>query len=502
MKKNIIYYFTLLVFFSYHHNAIAQSQAQVQNKALVLNKATQKQLKEYESFFKENHKRHINDLVELIAIPTMSMKPENKPELKKAANLLKGMLDTIGMENAEVHFTNELPVVTASYTQNKSQPTILFYGHFDVQPVAKERWKSDPFSAEIRDERLYGRGATDDKGPIIALISAIEGLIKVDGKLPVNIKLLLDGGEEMGSPHLPIWLASNQEWLNDIDYGINVDAMMKDDNQGLMWKGLRGAADLEVTITSANTDLHSGIYGGVAPNAALAASKVIASLWNDDGSIAIKGFYNGLKQYSEKEREEIAAVVDPNQETEDLKKFGIEQWIGEKEYSFYERPWIRTSVDITGFKAGYIQGKASIIPHTAWFRMLARTGPDHDPKEVLEMLKKHVKDSLPWGLKVGFKESVMGTAPVFDENDLGFRIGKQVLTDFFGTPPIIVYIGGSVPALSSVPDGGGPNLVSIGFQRSDENFHADNEYMRIDSFKKGQRIYMDLLHAFVDQLNE
>jgi acetylornithine deacetylase/succinyl-diaminopimelate desuccinylase-like protein len=502
MKKNIIYYFTLLVFFSYHHNSIAQSQAQAQNKALVLNKATQKQLKEYESFFKENHKRHINELVELIAIPTMSMKPENKPELKKAANLLKGMLDTIGMENAEVHFTNELPVVTASYTQNKSQPTILFYGHFDVQPVAKERWKSDPFSAEIRSERLYGRGATDDKGPIIALISAIEGLIKVDGKLPVNIKLLLDGGEEMGSPHLPIWLASNQEWLNDIDYGINVDAMMKDDNQGLMWKGLRGAADLEVTITSANTDLHSGIYGGVAPNAALAASKVIASLWNDDGSIAIKGFYNGLKQYSEKEREEIAAVVDPNQETEDLKKFGIEQWIGEKEYSFYERPWIRTSVDITGFKAGYIQGKASIIPHTAWFRMLARTGPDHDPKEVLEMLKKHVKDSLPWGLKVGFKESVMGTAPVFDENDLGFRIGKQVLTDFFGTPPIIVYIGGSVPALSSVPDGGGPNLVSIGFQRSDENFHADNEYMRIDSFKKGQRIYMDLLHAFVDQLNE
>ncbi|WP_342807097.1 M20/M25/M40 family metallo-hydrolase [Alteromonas sp. M12] len=500
MKKNIIYYFTLLIFFSYHHNSIAQSQDR--NKALVLNKATQKQLKEYDRFFIENHKRHINELVELIAIPTMSMKPENKPELQKAANLLKDRLHSIGMENTEVHFTNELPIVTASYTRNENQPTILFYGHFDVQPVAKERWKSDPFSAEIRDERLYGRGATDDKGPIIALISAIEGLITVDGKLPVNIKLLLDGGEEIGSPHLPIWLASNQEWLNDIDYGINVDAMMKGDNQGMMWKGLRGAADLEVTITSANTDLHSGIYGGVAPNAALAASKVIASLWNDDGSIAIKGFYNGLKQYSEKERQEIAAVVDPNQETEDLKKFGIDQWIGEKEYTFYERPWIRTSVDITGFKAGYIQGKASIIPHTAWFRMLARTGPDHDPKEVLEMLKKHVKDSLPWGLQVGFKESVMGTAPVFDESDLGFRIGKQVLTDFFGTPPIIVYIGGTVPALSSVPDGGGPNLVSIGFQRSDENFHADNEYMRIDSFKKGQRIYVNLLHAFVNQLSE
>lgn len=500
MKKNVIYYFTLLVFFSYHHDSIAQSQ--VRNNSLVLNKATQKQLKEYDSFFVENHKRHINDLVELIAIPTMSMKPENRPELKKAADLLKDMLHTIGMDNTEVFFSNELPVVTASYTRNKRQPTILFYGHFDVQPVNEERWKSDPFSAEIRDERLYGRGATDDKGPIIALISAIEGLIKVDGKLPVNIKLLLDGGEEMGSPHLPIWLASNQEWLSDIDFGVSVDAMMNNDNQGMMWKGLRGAADLEVTITSANTDLHSGIYGGVAPNAALAASKVIASLWNKDGSIAIKGFYDGLRQYSEKERKEIAAVVDQDQQAKDLKKFGIDQWIGEREYSFYERPWIRTSVDITGFKAGYVQGKASIIPHTAWFRMLARTGPDHDPKEVLEMLKKHIKDSLPWGLKVDFKESVMGTAPVFDESDLGFRIGKQVLTDFFGTPPIILYIGGTVPALSSIPDGGGPNLVSVGFQRSDENFHADNEYMRIESFKKGQRIYVNLLHAFVNQLNE
>ncbi|SDM99711.1 Peptidase dimerisation domain-containing protein, partial [Kriegella aquimaris] len=360
MKKNVIYYFTLLVFFSYHHDSIAQNQDR--NNSLVLNKATQKQLKEYDSFFVKNHKRHINELVELIAIPTMSMKPENKPELKKAADLLKDMLHTIGMENTEVNFTNELPVVTATYTRNKRQPTILFYGHFDVQPVNKERWKSDPFSAEIRDERLYGRGATDDKGPIIALISAIEGLIKVDGNLPVNIKLLLDGGEEMGSPHLPIWLASNQEWLSDIDFGVNVDAMMNNDNQGMMWKGLRGAADLEVTITSANTDLHSGIYGGVAPNAALAASKVIASLWNNDGSIAIKGFYDGLRQYSEKERKEIAAVVDQDQQAKDLREFGIDQWIGEREYSFYERPWIRTSVDITGFKAGYIQGKASIIP--------------------------------------------------------------------------------------------------------------------------------------------
>ncbi|MCK0158944.1 M20/M25/M40 family metallo-hydrolase [Cellulophaga sp. F20128] len=500
MKKKRIFYFMLLVLFSYQHAAIAQSK--VGNTSLVLHKATHKQLKEYDRFFEENHKRHINELVELIALPTMSMKPENKPELKKAADLLKDMLYTIGMENTAVFFTNELPVVTATYTPNKRQPTILFYGHFDVQPVNKERWKSDPFSAEIRDERLYGRGATDDKGPIIALLSAIEGMIKVDGKLPVNIKILLDGGEEMGSPHLPIWLASNQEWLSDIDFGINVDAMMKDDNQGMMWKGLRGAADLEVTITSANTDLHSGIYGGVAPNAALAASKVIASLWNTDGSIAIKGFYDGLKQYSEKERKEIAAVVDQDQEAKDLKKFGIHQWIGEREYSFYERPWIRSSVDITGFKAGYIEGKASIIPHTAWFRMLARTGPDHDPKEVLEMLKKHVKDSLPWGLKVDFKESVMGTAPVFDENDLGFRIGKQVLTDFFGTPPSIVYIGGTVPALSSIPDGGGPNLISVGFQRSDENFHADNEYMRIESFKKGQRIYVNLLHAFVNQWNK
>lgn len=163
---NIIYYFTLLVCFSYYHNSFAQSQDG--NNALSLNKATKKQLKEYDRFFAENHKRHINGLVELIAIPTMSMKPENKPELKKAADFLKDMLHTIGMENTEVHFTNGLPIVTASYTRNKRQPTILFYGHFDVQPVNKEHWKSDPFSAEIRDEKLYGRGP-----PMIKVLSLL-----------------------------------------------------------------------------------------------------------------------------------------------------------------------------------------------------------------------------------------------------------------------------------------------------------------------------------------
>ncbi|MCK5441885.1 MAG: M20/M25/M40 family metallo-hydrolase [Maribacter sp.] len=508
MKNKIIYFHLLLILLGYNQLSIAQTNANknyiVKNStdSLVLNKATENQIKAYNEFFEQHHKRHIDELIQLVSIPTMSMKPENKPELIKAAELLKEKLNTIGLENTEVHFTNDLPVITSTYTQNKAQPTILFYGHFDVQPVNIKRWDSNPFSPEIRDGRLYGRGATDDKGPLIALISAIEALMTVDGKLPVNIKLLLDGGEEMGSPHLPAWLAKHQDWLSNIDFGVNVDAMMHDDNQGLIWKGLRGAADLEVTITSANTDLHSGIYGGVAPNAALAASKVIASIWKDDGTIAIKGFYDDLKVFSKNERKGIADAVDPNQEAEELKKFAINQWIGEADYSFIERTWIRTSIDVTGFKAGYIEGKASIIPHSAWFRMMARTGPGHDPDKIIKMLIKHISQQIPWGLKVEFKEGLMGPAPVFDENDLGFRIGKKVLTDFFNKSPLILYLGGSVPALSSIPDAGGPNLVSVGFQRSDENFHADNEFMRIDSFKKGQRIYINLLHAFVNQLDD
>jgi acetylornithine deacetylase/succinyl-diaminopimelate desuccinylase-like protein len=276
--------------------------------------------------------------------------------------------------------------------------------------------------------------------------------------------------------------------------------MMQSDGQGLMWKGLRGGGEVQVTVTTANSDQHSGIFGGALPNAAVAASKIIESIWNEDGTIAIEHWSEGQTELSAEERSEIAEAVRKGfDEAEVLEGLGTAQFIGDKGYSPVERTWIRTSLDVTGFKSGYIEGSASVIPHNAWFRLQIRTGPGHDTDILIDRIKKHIKKHAPWNVRVEMTSASAGNAVLFGEEDRNFAIGKTVLTEFFGKEPNILYVGGGVPALSFVPDAGGPALVSFGFQRSDENFHADNEYMRISSFRSGQRAYARLLHALVGQ---
>ena len=187
------------------------------------------------------------------------------------------------------------------------------------------------------------------------------------------------------------------------------------------------------------------------------------------------------------------------QSTLDKEGLNIAEWIGDPEYTPLERTWIRNSIDVTGIRGGYIEGKASIIPESAWFRVMARTGPEQDPVALNEKIMAHIRANTPWGVRVEMTSGDYGKAPFLDDSNLGFRIGYQVQTDFFGKEPKVLYVGGGVPALSYVPDAGGPSLVPFSFQRSDEGFHADNEYLRIDSFKKGQRAYARLLHALVGQ---
>ena len=470
-----------------------------EGEVLKVNHASDQQLLAYDEWFTENEERHLKEVADLVAFPTLAMDSNRADELVKAGEYLKKKLTDIGMDNATVHPAGGLPLVTAEWMGAEGQPTVLFYGHYDVQPADPSRWDSDPFKAEIRDDKMYGRGATDDKGPIIALISAVEAMMQLDDGLPVNVMFLLDGSEEFGSQTMPKWLDENKKWVSQADYGFSVDAMMQSDDLGLMWKGLRGGGDVEVSITSANSDLHSGIYGGAAPNSAVAASKIIASMFNDDGTVAIEGWNEGLTDLSEKERAEIAAAAEVFDPDAHKKKIDVAEFIGDENYTLIERTWIRSSLDVTGFKSGYIDGKASIIPHSAWFRVQSRTGPGHDAKELNKKIMDHIRKNTPWGVKVEMKALDGGNAPFFSEDDLNFNIGKTVMTEYFGKPPLVLYVGGGVPALSFVPSAGGPQLVSFGFQRSDEGFHADNEFMRIPSFRTGQRAYARLIHALVDQ---
>jgi len=466
---------------------------------LELNHASDEQLKAYDDWFTKNEERHLQEVADLVAFPTLAMVPDKAEELIKAGEYLKKKMTAIGLENATVHPADGFPMVTADWHGAKDQPTILFYGHYDVQPADASRWDSDPFKAEVRDDRMYGRGATDDKGPIIALLSAMEAMLGLDGNLPVNVMLLLDGAEEFGSQSMVKWLKENKDWITKADYGFNADAMMHSDDQGLMWKALRGGSDVEVTLTSANTALHSGIYGGAAPNAAIAAAKIIASMWNDDGTVAIEGFNDDTIPAKPEQRHEIAEAVAGADEAAARKRLDIAEWIGDKDYTIVERTWIRPSLDVTGLRSGYIDGKASTIPDSAWFRVMARTAPGQDPEKVNQAIMAHIEKHVPWSLRVEMEGLTFGSAPFVSEDNHNFQIGKTVLTEFFGKEPRVLYVGGGVPALAYVPESGGPVLVTFGFQRSDEGFHADNEFMRIASFQKGQRAYARLLHALVGQ---
>lgn len=466
---------------------------------LEVNHASDEQLNAYDAWFAENEDRHLQHVADLVAFPTLAMVPEKSKELVKAGEFLAGVMTDIGLENAVVHPAGGFPMVTAEWIGAEGQPTVLFYGHYDVQPADASRWDSDPYVAEIREGRMYGRGATDDKGPIIALLSAMEAQFTLDGSLPVNVKLLLDGAEEFGSQSMVKWLSENSEWIGETDYGFNADAMMYSDDQGLMWKGLRGGSDVEITLTSANTALHSGIYGGAAPNAAVAAAKIIASMWDDNGMVSIEGFEDDVLPASDVQRSEIADAVAGVSEADARARLDISQWVGDDNFTIVERTWIRPSLDVTGIKGGYIEGKASTIPFSAWFRVMARTAPGQDPVKVNKAIMAHIEQHVPWGVKLEMTGATFGSAPFFAEDDLNFRLGKTVLTEVFGKEPRVLYVGGGVPALAYVPEAGGPNLVTFGFQRSDEGFHADNEFMRIDSFRIGQRAYAKLLHAMVGQ---
>ena len=478
-----------------------RSAAGTTDALLKVNHANGKQLEAYDNFFKENDERHLDELKQLVAIQSLAMLPEHAPDVLKAAEFIKQKLDAIGMQNATIHETDGYYTLTAEWMNAPGQPTALFYGHFDVQPATPDLWDTDPWKAEIRDGKMYGRGATDDKGPVMALLSALEAMLKIDGKLPVNVMLTLDGSEEYGSSTWPKWLAQPEmkTWLAKADYGFNVDAAIQSDTQGLIWRSFRGFTDVEVTLTSAKGALHSGGFGGPVPNSAIAAGKVIASMFNDDGTVAIEGWYDDQMKMPKEVRQELAALSATMDYDAIREKYGINQFIGEKDYSPIERIWIRGSMDVTGVKSGYTEGAASIIPETAWFRVMARLGPGMNAEKTRKQIMAHIEKNVPWGLKVEMKNTQNCNPVWIDTDNRGLQISKAVQTEVFGQPTPVLYVGGGVGPASFIADAGGPKLISFGFQQADENFHGNNEYMRITSWEKAQRAYPALFHALVGQ---
>jgi acetylornithine deacetylase/succinyl-diaminopimelate desuccinylase-like protein len=451
----------------------------------------------YDRWFEDNFDRHVQELVEFVSIPTIGAEPEHTEDMQKGAQWLADKLTRIGMENATVHrLATPHPVVTAEWLHAEGQPTVLVYGHFDVQPVAGQPWETDPFDPVIKGNRLYGRGATDCKGGLYTAVAAVEALMANDGRLPVNLKFFFEGQEEIGSPSLMPWIGANAEWLA-ADYAYNADAMNYDDNQGLMWKGLRGGAYLAFTVKGANQVLHSGIYGGPTPNPALGLAQIVASFHNEDGSVAVDGYYDKVDPLTDLEKQELAAR--PWDAQADREKFGIKEWVGEAGYTPMELRVLRPTLEVVGIHGG-IDGISAVVPNEARAYVLCRLVTSQMPTETNNLIKAHIEKHLPAGLTVEFNTELPITPAVkYSENDPAYQIANSVLTDVYGQEPMVGYVGGGVGVLAYMRYIVGRDLITFGFQREDENFHSANEFLRLSDFKIGQRAYAQLLHAHVGQ---
>ena len=439
--------------------------------------------------------RHVGEVAELVRFPTVASDPANAQVMLDAGKWLTDKLTAIGMDNATVHPAGGYPVVTAEWMHAPGQPTVLLYGHFDVQPAKAELWDTPPFEPQVINGTLTGRGAIDCKGALMMGVTAIEAMMAVDGSLPVNVKLFLEGQEELGSPTLLPWVGDHAEWLG-VDYAYSMDAMMQSDDQGLMWRGLKGATLASFTLTGANQAVHSGIYGGTVPNAAVAAAEIVASFHCDDGSVAVEGFYDDVDEITEADRAEIALLpFDPNALARD---FGLDALVGEEGYDPQLIRFLRPTLEVTGIDAG-IHGVGAVVPNVAKVWITSRLVTSQHATKIGELIERHVRDRLPEGITVEYEARPITPGIKYSDDDPAFQIAREVLTDVFGQPPAIGYVGGGVPVLAYMRGLVGRDLVTFGFQREDENFHAPNEYMRLSDFTLGQGAYIKLLEAHRNQ---
>ena len=493
VSKCVAFVFFVSVGLLANIDATAQNSSSKKNKQPVSTPAT------YEKYIDDNNGDHLKEFMELVSIPGISSIPANKPEIEKAAAWIVNKLKAIGITTAQNIPTDGNPVVYASWDKAPGKPTVLIYAHYDVQPVKESEWDNPPFAPVVKDGKILGRGASDDKSGIMIPIWAAEAMLKTDGKLPVNIKFVFDGEEEKGSPSFKNFLDKNRDLLK-ADFALNADGNQYSDTTPSILMSLRGAAILEFTVKTANTDAHSGIFGGKTPNAAVALAQVISSLYTKEGNVAVEGFYDKVVPASLQEKEMIKKV--PYDASKDMKVLGTIAETGDTAFSPLERIWYRPTLEIIGMQSGYTapEGHSNIIPGHAMARITCRLVNDQSGKEIIDMIVKHINKNLPVGAMVTYKFSNGYTRPMkFPADTKAYNYVADALYKIYGTRPLQVGHGGSIGPLIDINETLGIYAYSLGLQQADENKHAANEYFRLSSIRKGQLIYCYYLQHVADE---
>jgi len=424
------------------------------------------------------------ELGAFLRIPSVSTLAAHAGDVQQAARWVADYLTRAGLDHTEIIPTAGHPLVYADWLHAPGQPTLLIYGHYDVQPPDPlDAWHSPPFEPTVRNGNLYARGAADDKGQVYVHLKAVEQLLRAEGALPINIRFLLEGEEEIGSPAITAYVGAHADALR-ADAALISDSPMFADGQPALTLGLRGTVNTIVTVQTVRQDLHSGLHGGVAPNAIHALCHIIAGLTDRQGRVQIPGYYEAVRPLSALEREQWAAL--PFDEAQYRREIGADTLIGEGGYTVLERQWARPTLDVTGITGGFTgDGFKTIIPARAQAAISLRLVPDQDPEVVATALERTIRALCPPWATVAL-QSAGDAAPVLVEpTDPVLQVAAAALTDAFGTAPVWMRMGGSIPIVSLFSTTLHAPCVLMGLGLPDDNLHAPNEKMKLDNIMRG-----------------
>ncbi|MGD2156371.1 MAG: dipeptidase [Anaerolineales bacterium] len=440
----------------------------------------------------DNKQRYLNELIKFASYPSISTDPAYKSDVTHAAEWVAQQLKRIGMTNVKQFPTQGHPIVYAESTAMDPQaPTVLIYGHYDVQPADPlEEWDSKPFQPTLREDNLFARGASDMKGQVMATLNALEAITRTD-KLPINVKFLIEGEEEIGSPNLGEFIRDNKDLLS-CDFALNPDTGMLAPDVPTVTYALRGLVYFEVHVHGPKQDLHSGVYGGVVHNPAQALCEIIAGMHDSSGRITLPGFYDDVRPLNDEEREELARL--PMKEDFYFERTGVATLWGEEGYSPVERTGARPTLEVNGIQSGFTgEGAKTVLPGFAMAKLSSRLVPDQDPDKVHQQLIEYFETHTPATIQWEIIKIVGSPATISDRNSNWVQAYVKAAEDVWKTKPLFKREGGSVPVVVHFQEDLNIDSVNIGFALPSDNMHGPNEKLHLPTWYKGIEA---LIHFF------
>ncbi|KAB2878345.1 dipeptidase [bacterium] len=436
------------------------------------------------SFINSNKEQYVEELKDFLRIPSISTNPENKADVARCAQYVSDQMNKSGLQNIQIIPTPGHPIVYGEWLGAPGKPTILYYGHYDVQPVDPVNlWSSGPFEPTIKDGYIYARGSSDDKGQVFLNLKSVEAHMKINGKLPVNVKFMIEGEEEIGSVNLENFIKSHKDMLK-ADVVLVSDTSFFDDEMPSIAYGLRGLCYMQVDLTGPNRDLHSGVYGGAVANPINELANIISKLKDKNGKITIPGFYNKVRQLTKAERDAYKKL--PFAKKAYFKDLGIKETFGEKGYSILEQVSGRPCLDCNGIWGGFQgEGAKTVLPSKASAKISMRLVPNQTPQQIAKLFERYLKKLCPKTMQIKVTELHGGYPAITDITTKEIIAASNALHKVFKKKPLFAREGGSIPVIASFERLLGLKSVLMGFGLDTDAIHSPNERFKLDNFHRG-----------------